>query len=491
MFHNGLKIECYWPRVALLLGGFCLAAMSNIANASTYILPKGDVVGQVQYATATATDTLYDIARRYDVGINAITAANPGINPKKPPAGARILIPSRHILPSGPREGIVISLAEMRLYYYAIPEEPKKETPAEVATTSEGQAALAVTPPVTPPAEPAATAALIPLPIKLPFPAPIPAAAQASPPAGQPVSPEAQAAALLLQIPAVKRLPEPPLVSTYPISISSECLAIRQKEFKVEQRLSRPSWTVPESTRRAQPSLPDVVLPGPKNPLGDFAIGLDHPEFMIHGTNNPASIGTKVSTGCVRMYPGDIDLLINRIATGIPVRIVNESLKHGYKNGALYLEFHKPEGVSGELNLAALVNWMDRIVTVPMSVADWQRVRMVAEGTHAVAMPVMQLKAKPRPERGLVIQLTSYKTAHSARALIKKIEVMGVPLSITGCYGGKLCTVVAGPFKDRNYTEELLKKIKWVTNAKGRIIAYQEEDDFQLPLLQQKVARAE
>ncbi len=225
------------------------------------------------------------------------------------------------------------------------------------------------------------------------------------------------------------------------------------------------------------------MLPGPKNPLGNFGIVLNSPGFMIHGTNSPSNIGMKLSRGCVSMYPEDIELLINTVTTGTPVRFVNQPLKHGYKNGALYLEFHKPNNTDGELNLAALVNWMSTIVRAPMEVADWQRVQRVAEGSHGLAMPVKQLKSKPRPERGKWLQLASYKTAQSAHALRNKVEVMGVPLAIHGCYGGKPCKVMAGPFKDKEYIDDLQKKIKWVVGIKGSVVPYQEEDDFQLPLL--------
>lgn len=225
------------------------------------------------------------------------------------------------------------------------------------------------------------------------------------------------------------------------------------------------------------------MLPGPKNPLGNFGLVLSSPGFMIHGTNSPSNIGTKISRGCVSMYPEDIELLIHRVTTGTPVRFVNQPLKHGYKNGALYLEFHKPDNTNGELNLAALVNWMSTIVRTPMAVADWQRVQQVAEGSHGLAMPVMQLRSKPRPNRGQWLQLASFKTAKAAHSLVNKVEVMGVPLSIQGCYDGKPCKVMAGPFKDNEYIEALQKKIKWVVGMKGSVVPYREEDDFQLPLL--------
>jgi L,D-transpeptidase ErfK/SrfK len=397
---NCLKSQLQQIFAATLLG-LCPALT---AQAATYVLPKGDVVGQIQYANVNANETLSTIARRYDVGFNAIKAANPHVDPERPAAGARIIIPSRHILPPGPREGIVINVAEMRLYYYSAP--------------SEG----------------------------------------------------------------------PALVSTYPIGIGSEGLAVRAGTYKIEQRLSRPSWTLPASVKTREPK---VVPPGPNNPLGAYTITLDAAGAMIHGTNQPNTIGTKGGRGSMRMYPEDIELLIHRVTMGTQVRIINQPLKHGYKSGALYLEFHKPDSAKGELNHAALVNWMSGIVKAPLDSADWQRVRLVAEGSHSVAMPVVQMKSKPRPERAWWLQLNSYKTAQAAHALINKVEALGVPLSIKGCHDNQPCKVVAGPFKDKTYIDDLRKKIKWVTGVKGNVVPYQEEDDFQLPQLKLKVALAD
>ncbi len=468
-------------RLIPLLACICL---TTTAQAATFVLPKSDVVGQIQYTTASTGDTLRDIARRYNISFNAIKTANPHIDPQRPAAGTRILIPSRHLLPPGPREGIVINVAEMQLYHYVIPVPPSQTTADEaakaiaaaLAAQTSGENPAPITPGSTPGSTPGITTGAITIPPPItPFVAinPIISAGPATPPA------DADPAPATRPVEPVG----PPLVGIYPIGVGSECRPTGSGSHTVEQRLSRPSWTVPASLRAAQPSLPDVMLPGPKNPLGNYALMLNTPGFMIHGTNSNNNIGTTLSRGCISMYAEDVELLINQVTTGTTVRFVNQPLKHGYKNGALYLEFHKPANSEGELNLAAFVNWMSTINRAPMDTSDWQRARQVAEGSRGLAMPVMQLKSKPRPDRGLWLQIGQFKTSKSAHALIKKIEVIGVPLITHDCHSGKPCKVMAGPFKDREYVDELLKKIKWVVGVKGSIVPYQEEDDFQLPLL--------
>jgi L,D-transpeptidase ErfK/SrfK len=111
---NGLRLIA--RHIAWMAAGACLAQ----AQAATYVLPSGQdtVIGEVQQAVARHEDTLLDIGRRYGVGYEEIVAANPLVDPWLPGEGKQVLIPSRYILPDGPREGVVVSLAEHRLYYF-------------------------------------------------------------------------------------------------------------------------------------------------------------------------------------------------------------------------------------------------------------------------------------------------------------------------------------------------------------------------------------
>jgi L,D-transpeptidase ErfK/SrfK len=118
-------------QIARIAAGVCLAVAQS--QAATYVLPLGQdtVIGEVQQAVARHEDTLLDIGRRYGVGYEEIVAANPLVDPWLPGEGKQVLIPSRYILPDGPREGVVVSLAEHRLYYFP---PVKSGEPASVRT---------------------------------------------------------------------------------------------------------------------------------------------------------------------------------------------------------------------------------------------------------------------------------------------------------------------------------------------------------------------
>ncbi|MBP2674607.1 MAG: ErfK/YbiS/YcfS/YnhG family protein, partial [Deltaproteobacteria bacterium] len=77
-----------------------------------------DVIGRAAVIKLEQGDTLPDIARHFSLGINEISAANPGVDVWVPKAGERVLLPLSFILPDAPRKGIVVNLATMRLFQY-------------------------------------------------------------------------------------------------------------------------------------------------------------------------------------------------------------------------------------------------------------------------------------------------------------------------------------------------------------------------------------
>lgn len=82
-----------------------------------------DLLGEAQAYELSPGETLLDVARRNDLGFVELVAANPGVDPWVPGAGVELTLPTAHLLPDAPRDGIVINLAELRLYYFA-PEGP-------------------------------------------------------------------------------------------------------------------------------------------------------------------------------------------------------------------------------------------------------------------------------------------------------------------------------------------------------------------------------
>jgi L,D-transpeptidase ErfK/SrfK len=111
-----------------------LTFVAAASHATTYTLSKSDdsVVGEDQTIETVYEDTLYDLARKYSLGSEELIRVNPGIDPWLPGAGKMLIVPERHILPPGPREGIVVNLPEHRLYYY--PKPAKRGDPIEVIT---------------------------------------------------------------------------------------------------------------------------------------------------------------------------------------------------------------------------------------------------------------------------------------------------------------------------------------------------------------------
>ena len=244
---------------------FVVASVPLAAFAEVYDIPPdgNDVVGAVTTVTAREEDTLLDIARRHGLGYEDIVRANPEVDTWLPGEGTEVVLPTRFILPPGPRSGVVLNLAEYRMYYY-----PPQES-------------------------------------------------------GRPA-----------------------VVMTYPISIGRMDWATPLGRTSIVSKVRNPSWFPPDSIRAEHAAegdpLPRVVPPGPKNPLGEYAMRLGIPGYLIHGTNRPAGVGMRVTHGCIRMFPEDIDYLFGRVDVNTAVRIINEPVKVGWNGDELVIEVHAP-----------------------------------------------------------------------------------------------------------------------------------------------------
>ena len=99
-------------RVSTLVGSLSLFGLLSAGTAQALELPLPppgeDVVGEVQVIKAAYEDTFADLGQKYDLGYTEMVAANPGVDAWLPGAGTEIVLPTRFILPPGPREGIVL-----------------------------------------------------------------------------------------------------------------------------------------------------------------------------------------------------------------------------------------------------------------------------------------------------------------------------------------------------------------------------------------------
>ncbi len=219
---------------------------TNSTYAMTFSVPAtGNVIGQIQKVKAKRGDTLFKLAQKYDIGIKEIMAHNPkrGLGSQLA-AGTVVTIPTRYTLPSGPRSGVVLNLAQMRLFHY----------------NADGTQ-----------------------------------------------------------------------VDTYPVGIGRPGWSTPQGETTVVSKSKNPSWTPPPSIRRealrSNRTLPKSIPPGPRNPLGRYAIHLGMSGILIHGTPQQTSIGQRCSHGCIRMFTKNIEELFNTIQIGTPVRIIHEKFE--------------------------------------------------------------------------------------------------------------------------------------------------------------------
>ncbi|MFC5080277.1 putative L,D-transpeptidase YcfS precursor [Vibrio thalassae] len=260
----------------------CLG-FSHWLSAATYSLPTdgSNMVGTLQYHSVVAGETMSDIAKQYDVGFLSLMAANKGVDPFLPQEGYVLTIPSQAILPHVDYKGIVINLAELRLYYF----EPDKN-----------------------------------------------------------------------------------LVHIFPVGIGRIGQDTPEMTTKISQLREAPTWTPPASIRKEYLAkgveLPPVVPAGPENPLGDYAMRLAYGtgSYLIHGTNKDFGIGLRVSAGCIRMDPKDIDWLFHEVKVGLQVRIIDEPIKIALEpDRSVFIEAHEPltrsDGTKKEMIIPQELTW--------------------------------------------------------------------------------------------------------------------------------------
>jgi len=238
------------------------------------------------------------------------------------------------------------------------------------------------------------------------------------------VLPQAPREGLVLNI-ASKRLfyfpprtdGEPLVVETYPIGIGRAGWATPTGATTVISKARDPVWFVPASVRQehleAGDPLPRQVPPGPDNPLGEYVLGLGIPGYLIHGTNKPAGVGMRISHGCVRLFPENIEALYGKVAIGTSVRIVNQPFLFGAHGDDLVFEAHVPleddqrDWQAGLVQQAraGLVGYADEVASI-----DEERVYRIAD--EARGFPVSVISWRP----------DTIATVRSARLVVNIIE---------------------------------------------------------------------
>src|SRR5271165_1409236 len=200
---------------------------------------------------------------------------------------------------------------------------------------------------------------------------------------------------------------QPVEVITYPVSIGKMDWRTPLGLTHVIQKQKDPTWYPPESVRKEHAEegdpIPARVGPGPKNPLGAYAMRLaaGNGTYLIHGTNNPRAVGLPVTHGCIRMYPDDVAALFPLIPVGTPVRLVNEPVKIAWVDGKLLLEAHPPvdaEGQSFEPNLDEFSAMLQAEVGDTTVAIHWDYAREVLQKADGVIATVGLEEDPPAPE---------------------------------------------------------------------------------------------
>lgn len=198
---------------------------------------------------------------------------------------------------------------------------------------------------------------------------------------------------------------EPKVVITHPISIGRVDWDTPLGKTRIIEKKENPTWTPPKSIRKEHEEqgeiLPDVFPAGPDNPLGLFALRLGVPGYLIHSTNKPFGVGMRVSHGCIRMYPEDIEKLFPQVKKGTPVHIVNQSIKVGWSENKLFIEVY-PELEGKEINydeqLDIALNLIARANNELMPVVNGMRLKQALEQSNGIPIAIFERTFVPLTE---------------------------------------------------------------------------------------------
>ncbi|WP_419657281.1 YbiS: predicted L,D-transpeptidase [Desulfosarcina variabilis str. Montpellier] len=280
----------------------------------------------------------------------------------------------------------------------------------------------------------------------------------------------------------------PMAVSTYPVGVGTQERPTPMGEMIITRKKHRPTWYVPTSIaadhRKKGDPLPAMVPPGPLNPLGEYALYLSEPTYLIHGTNKPASIGLRATNGCIRLYPKDIERLFEKTPVKTPVLIVNQPYLVGWRDGVVYLEAHTPFQESGTANWKRVYSKLKNIEQQSESPLDWKKVRTVVLEARGIPVPVSvnrdrasMAAAQPirlrHPEQfygqpeipafhtgAWYVLAASLQEQTEARRLAAIINHQGPPIPARVLSEGDRHRVLAGPFDNRRAAKDAARRLK-------------------------------
>jgi L,D-transpeptidase ErfK/SrfK len=185
-------------------------------------------------------------------------------------------------------------------------------------------------------------------------------------------------------------------VSTYPIGVGTTERPSPMGQMYVERKMFRPTWYVPasiaEDHRKKGDPLPAKVPPGPLNPLGEHALYLSKSDYLVHGTNKPASIGLRATNGCIRLYPEDIKRLFENTPVKTPVSIVNQPYLVGQRDGTVYIEVHPPFEESDTAELQKAYAKLRKIEKKSGRALDWKMVKEVVAEARGIPVPIFEIR---------------------------------------------------------------------------------------------------
>lgn len=197
---------------------------------------------------------------------------------------------------------------------------------------------------------------------------------------------------------------ETPMVITHPISIGRMDWTTPLGKSRVISKIKNPSWYPPESVREEHAAdgdpLPRIVPPGPDNPLGAFAMRLSIPGYLIHGTNKPSGVGMRVTHGCIRMLPEDIETFFARVPVNTQVRIINMPSKIGWSMDTLYLEVHPvldDDTENLDKNMTTVTEMLVAATREKQITVDWAAARDIYERAAGVPLQMSVPGNNTRP----------------------------------------------------------------------------------------------